>query len=246
MEKEIIVDINPYQTRVVLLEDGLPSEVYIECRGRERLVGNIYKGKVQNVLPGMQAAFVDIGLERNAFLYAGDIQMDRSDFTFSGDEGEIRQAPLNIRDIVKPGQEVMVQIVKEPVGTKGARVTTNITLPGRSLVLMPSVNYVGVSRRIENEEERSRLKGMLDDIAAEHNMGVIVRTAAEGKTEEEFIEMAAKRNIRIYGLSEYYIQHKERDSATILLGYALLTETEIRDATKRLIEEFMADTIKTS
>lgn len=186
MEKEIIVDINPYQTRVVLLEDGLPSEVYIERRGRERLVGNIYKGKVQNVLPGMQAAFVDIGLERNAFLYAGDIQMDRSDFTFSGDEGEIRQAPLNIRDIVKPGQEVMVQIVKEPVGTKGARVTTNITLPGRSLVLMPSVNYVGVSRRIENEEERSRLKGMLDDIAAEHNMGVIVRTAAEGKTEEEF------------------------------------------------------------
>ena len=118
VEKEIIVDINPYQTRVVLLEDGSPSEIYIERRGRERLVGNIYKGRVQNVLPGMQAAFVDIGLERNAFLYAGDIQIDRSDFTFHGQQSELKSAPLNIKDIVKPGQEVLVQIVKEPVGTR--------------------------------------------------------------------------------------------------------------------------------
>ena len=186
VEKEIIVDINPYQTRVVLLEDGSPSEIYIERRGRERLVGNIYKGKVQNVLPGMQAAFVDIGLERNAFLYAGDIQIDRSDFTFHGEQNDIKPAALNIKDIVKPGQEVMVQIVKEPVGTKGARVTTNITLPGRTLVLMPSVNYVGVSRRIEDEEERTRLKNTLEDITEEYKMGVIVRTAAEGKGEAEF------------------------------------------------------------
>ena len=186
VEKEIIVDINPYQTRVVLLEDGSPSEIYIERRGRERLVGNIYKGKVQNVLPGMQAAFVDIGLERNAFLYAGDIQIDRSDFTFHGEQNDIKPAALNIKDIVKPGQEVMVQIVKEPVGTKGARVTTNITLPGRTLVLMPSVNYVGVSRRIEDEEERTRLKNTLEGITEEYKMGVIVRTAAEGKGEAEF------------------------------------------------------------
>ena len=186
VEKEIIVDINPYQTRVVLLEDGSPSEIYIERRGRERLVGNIYKGKVQNVLPGMQAAFVDIGLERNAFLYAGDIQIDRSDFTFHGEQNDIKPAAPNIKDIVKPGQEVMVQIVKEPVGTKGARVTTNITLPGRTLVLMPSVNYVGVSRRIEDEEERTRLKNTLEGITEEYKMGVIVRTAAEGKGEAEF------------------------------------------------------------
>lgn len=186
VEKEIIVDINPYQTRVVLLEDGSPSEIYIERRGRERLVGNIYKGKVQNVLPGMQAAFVDIGIERNAFLYAGDIQIDRSDFTFHGEQNDIKPAALNIKDIVKPGQEVMVQIVKEPVGTKGARVTTNITLPGRTLVLMPSVNYVGVSRRIEDEEERTRLKNTLEGITEEYKMGVIVRTAAEGKGEAEF------------------------------------------------------------
>ena len=143
-DKEIIVDINPYQTRVVLLEDGEPSEIYIEHRGRERLVGNIYKGRVKNVLPGMQAAFVDIGLEKNAFLYAGDAQNDKQDFEFNGKQTQPSNVVPNIKDIVKVGQEIMVQIVKEPIGTKGARVTTNITLPGRTLVLMPSVDYIGV------------------------------------------------------------------------------------------------------
>ncbi len=185
MNREIVVDINPYQTRVVLLEDGQPSEIYIERRGHERLVGNIYIGKVQNVLPGMQAAFVDIGLERNAFLYAGDIQVDRSEFQFGDGGQEMRINTPNIQDIVKTGQEIMVQVLKEPVGTKGARVTTHITLPGRTLVLMPTVNYVGVSRRIADETERSRLRGILDDIKPAE-MGVIVRTAAVGKDKEEF------------------------------------------------------------
>ncbi len=186
MKKEIFVDINPYQTRVVLAEDNAPSEVYIERRGRERLVGNIYKGRVQNVLPGMQAAFVDIGLEKNAFLYAGDIQTDKSEFTFNGESPQIPNGVPNIRDIVKIGQEIMVQIVKEPVGTKGARVTTNITLPGRTLVLMPSVNYIGVSRRIEDEAERMRLKATFERVAAHKGMGAIVRTAAIGKSDAEF------------------------------------------------------------
>ena len=186
MKKEIFVDINPYQTRVVLAEDGMPSEVYIERRGRERLVGNNYKGKVQNVLPGMQAAFVDIGLERNAFLYAGDIQTDKSEFTFNGEAPLFPNGIPNIRDIVKVGQEIVVQIVKEPVGTKGARVTTNITLPGRTLVLMPSVNYIGVSRRIEDESERMRLKATFERVAASRSMGAIVRTAAIGKSDAEF------------------------------------------------------------
>ncbi len=189
MKKEIMVDINPYQTRVVLLEDSAPSEIYIERRGRERLVGNIYNGKVQNVLPGMQAAFVDIGLERNAFLYAGDIRLDRSDFQFGTANGngtdETCIQPTNIRDIVKPGQDIMVQVLKEPVGTKGARVTTHITLPGRTLVLMPTVNYVGVSRRIDDEAERVRLRGILEDIKPA-DMGVIVRTVAAGKERAEF------------------------------------------------------------
>ena len=188
MHKEIVVEMNPYQTRVVLLENDQPSEIYIERRGHERLVGNIYYGKVQNVLPGMQAAFVDIGLERNAFLYAGDAQADRTDdFQFGDREQpeEEKAALVNIQDIVKQGQEIMVQIVKEPVGTKGARVTTHITLAGRSLVLMPTVDYVGVSRRIADEEERTRLRGILSDVKPE-GMGVIVRTAAVGKEKEDF------------------------------------------------------------
>ncbi|MDD4075171.1 MAG: Rne/Rng family ribonuclease [Eubacteriales bacterium] len=185
MEKEIIVDINPYQTRVILTEDGAASEVLIERRGRERLVGNIYKGKVQNVLPGMQAAFVDIGLDRNAFLYAGDIQIDKSDFVFNGENSEMRLAQPNIKDMVRTGQDILVQVVKEPVGTKGARVTTHITLPGRTLVLMPTVDYIGVSRRIEDEGERVRLKAELAALKAD-GIGMIVRTAAAGKTAAEF------------------------------------------------------------
>lgn len=185
MDKEIVVDINPYQTRTVLLEDGAPSEIYIEQRGKERLVGNIYKGRVQNVLPGMQAAFVDVGLERNAFLYAGDIKLDDGEFQFGDSCSEVPNEIPNIKDIVKPGQEIMVQVIKEPVGNKGVRVTTHITLPGRTLVLMPMVNYIGVSRRIEDEKERTRLKETIAKVKPE-NMGVIVRTAALDKSIEEF------------------------------------------------------------
>ncbi len=184
VRKEIVVDINPCQTRVAMLENGELAEIYIERVGRERLVGNIYKGCVANVLPGMQAAFVDIGLEKNAFLYAGDILVDKSDFVFPGG-GQPPIIPTAIKDIVKQGQEIILQVIKEPVGTKGARVTTHITLPGRTLVLMPTVNYIGVSRRIDDEEERGRLRGIIERIKPE-NMGVIVRTAAAGKSEEEF------------------------------------------------------------
>ncbi len=184
MLKEIVVDVNVHQTRVALLENGDLAELYIERRGGERLVGNIYVGKVQNVLPGMQAAFVDIGLEKNAFLYAGDILADKSDLEFP-DQTDKPIIPANIKDIVKPGQQIMLQILKEPVGSKGARVTTNITLPGRNLVLMPTVNYIGVSRRIDDEDERARLRDIIERHKPE-GMGVIVRTAAEGKSEEEF------------------------------------------------------------
>ncbi len=184
MKREILVDINPHQTRVGMLEDGELAELYVERTGRERLVGNIYKGCVQNVLPGMQAAFVDIGLEKNAFLYAGDINADKSVFDFP-DSHQSDKFEKNIVDMVRQGQEIILQVVKEPVGTKGARVTTNITLPGRTLVLVPTVNYIGVSRRIEDEAERTRLRETIERIKPAE-MGVIVRTAAIGKTEEEF------------------------------------------------------------
>ena len=183
MNKEILVDANKFAIRVAVVEDGTPVELYVEQNGTERLVGNIYLGKVQNVLPGMQAAFVDIGLEKNAFLYAGDV-------FFPGDQyDELEQLPetRKIGDLLKPGQNVLVQVAKDPVGTKGARVTTHITLAGRSLVLMPTVDYVGVSRRIEKEDERTRLRKILNEIKPK-NKGVIVRTASAGKTKEAFQE----------------------------------------------------------
>ncbi len=183
MNKEILVDSNGFSTRVAVVEDGSPVELYVEQEGSQRLVGNIYKGKVQNVLPGMQAAFVDIGLERNAFLYAGDIVMS------DDPDDEIEQVPdnRNIRDILKTGQTIVVQVAKDPVGTKGARVTTHITLAGRTLVLMPTMDYVGVSRRIDKDEERQRLRKILAEIKPK-GMGVIVRTASAGKPKDVFAE----------------------------------------------------------
>ncbi len=183
MNQEILVDANAFNIRVAVVEDGTPVELYVEQEGSERLVGNIYLGKVQNVLPGMQAAFVDIGLERNAFLYAGDV------FTPGDSYDELEKIPetRKIGDMLKPGQDVLVQVSKDPVGTKGARVTTHLTLAGRSLVLMPTVDYIGVSRRIEKEEERVRLRKLIKELKPQ-DTGIIVRTASAGRTKEAFQE----------------------------------------------------------
>ncbi len=187
MSKEIIIDIHHDQIRVAFLEDGDLVELYMEGEDNRRIAGNIYRGKVANVLPGMQAAFVDIGLEKNAFLYVGDINADKGVFEFQGSSGGVpeRLTNMSIRDMVKEGQELTVQVLKEPIGTKGARVTTQITLPGRYMVLMPTVNYIGVSRRIENEGERQRLKAIAESIKPE-TMGLIVRTVAVGKQTEDY------------------------------------------------------------
>ena len=181
MKKEIVIDKEPGLTRVAVLEDGELCEFYLEREGARKLAGNIYKGRVQNVLPGMQAAFVDIGTDKNAFLYVGDAGVDQRDFTFDGKT----QPVVSIKKAVKNGQEVLVQVVKEPDGTKGARITTHITLPGRYVVLVPMVDYVGVSRRIASDEERKRLKEEAERIKPE-GMGLIVRTAAEGLNAEDF------------------------------------------------------------
>ncbi|HZJ82772.1 MAG TPA: Rne/Rng family ribonuclease [Clostridia bacterium] len=187
MNKKIIVDVQDYQTRVAILEDEELVELYIEGEGSQRIVGNIYRGKVENVLPGMQAAFVDIGLEKNAFLYVGDINTDKSVFEFPGEQKRYGKnaKEVSIGDLISRGQEITVQVLKEPIGTKGARVTTEITLPGRYLVLMPTMDYVGVSRRIEDEFERTRLKEIGEKLKPK-NMGMIIRTAAEGKDQEDF------------------------------------------------------------
>ncbi len=201
MVRKIIADVNPHEARVALLEDGNLVEIQVEMRGKERLVGNIYKGKVANILPGMQAAFIDVGLDKNAFLYAGDILSGEQDFEFDVDaEGEQIKKKLeipNIKDVLRPGQEIIVQVLKQPGGAKGARVTTHITLPGRLLVLMPTVDHVGISRRIEDEAERERLREIVMRVKPPH-MGVILRTAAEHATEEE-IEAELTFYARLWG-----------------------------------------------
>jgi len=186
LTKEILVNVDDDETRVAVLESGLLVEIYLERPPHQRVVGNIYKGKVDNILPGMEAAFVDIGLERNAFLYVDDAMEART-----GDEADddavfrVRAHSIkdqSIKDLLKVGQDVIVQVTKEPIGNKGARVTTHLTLPGRYLVLMPTVDYVGVSRRIEDEHERERLRKLAEEIRPS-GIGLIVRTVAEGKDE---------------------------------------------------------------
>ena len=180
--KEILINIDKQENRVVLLEDGELAEFHIARD--ERIIGSIYKGRVANVLQGMQAAFVDIGLEKNAFLCLEDAIINVS----HEDEDPLEEATeVSIKDVLKPNQELLVQVIKEPIGTKGARVSTHITLPGRFLVLLPMANYIGVSRRIENPVERERLKEVAAKIKPD-NIGVIIRTVAEGKSEEVFTQ----------------------------------------------------------
>jgi len=186
--KRIIVDVHFDQMRVAIMEDGELVEFYMEDEENQGLIGNIYRGRVVNVLPGMQAAFVDIGLDKNAFLFVGDINVENSVFDFHDNNNEEPKKIkyLSIKDIIKEGQEVTVQILKEPMGTKGARLTTNITLPGRYVVLMPTLDYVGVSRRIDDEEERRRLRQIAESIKPQ-GIGLIVRTAAKDKNGEDLI-----------------------------------------------------------
>lgn len=178
LKEEILVNVTPSEVRAALLENGVLQEVYIERASRRGLISNIYKGRVSRVLPGMQAAFVDIGLPRTAFLHASDIAPLTD--AASGDD-----VP-NIKELIREGDEIMVQVAKEPLGNKGARLTTYITLPSRLLVLLPCSTSIGVSARIEEDEERERLRGIVADLLEEQNLncGAIVRTAAEGADAE--------------------------------------------------------------
>ena len=181
MSTELLVNVTPSETRVALVEHGILQEVHIERQARRGLVGNIYKGKISRVLPGMQAAFVDIGMEKAAFLHASDIVPH----TECVDVREKEHFQVgNIAELVRQGQDIMVQVVKDPISTKGARLTTDITLPSRYLVFMPGSAHVGVSQRIDSESERERLKLIVQRQVDELG-GFIVRTAAEGVGERE-------------------------------------------------------------
>ena len=237
MNKEMIISSNDHDTRVAILEEDQVVEIFIERERQRGVVGNIYKGRVSKVLPGMQSSFVDIGLERDAFLYVSEVvnTVEEFDRLESGDEDEpamaavaepaaegsvaagtaepVAQPPGNgverratprgdsrataredrpqpkIEDLLKEGQEVLVQVVKEPLGTKGARLTSHVTMPGRFLVFMPTVDHVGVSRKIDSREERTRLRGIVREFREEHGFtgGVIIRTAAGGRSKEDIV-----------------------------------------------------------
>ena len=189
MSQEIVINATRHESRIAVLDEGQVAELWVERNRLRTIVGNIYKGRVTKVLPGMQSAFVDLGLERDAFLYVSDVLEDFEEYEHSDSEeihfDEGIKPETSIADLLREGQEILVQVSKESIAGKGARITTHITLPGRFLVYMPTVNHVGVSRRIENEEERTRLKGIIEKIRTGSG-GFILRTAAEGRAEEEF------------------------------------------------------------
>ncbi len=192
MDSEILINVTREETRVALLEGGQVVEFYVERKQDASLVGNIYKGRVLKILPGMQSAFVDIGLEKAAFLYITDIRADIEEYAPLVEERDDSlelisrkgRSDLTIEDLVQEGQEILVQVSKDPIGSKGARLTSYITLPGRYLVLMPNIEHIGISRRISDEAERIRLKTIVGDIRPK-GYGLIIRTASEGATEED-------------------------------------------------------------
>jgi ribonuclease G len=183
MSNELLINVSPSETRVALVESGLLQELHLERRGDISYVGNIYMGRVERVLPGMQAAFVDIGLSRTAFLHATEIARSRPELESDADaEGSEPQVP-SICEMIREGQSLPVQVIKDPMGSKGARLTTQLSIPSRYLVYLPGSDTVGVSLRIDNDEERARLRGLVDEILGggdSKRVGLIVRTNAEG------------------------------------------------------------------
>ena len=249
MAKELVINTTSHETRVALLENGHIAELYIE-RTRERgIVGNIYLGKVIRVLPGMQAAFVDIGLEKAAFLYVADVldEMEAVEQFIEGssshakpedDGGKPERPPLPpIEDLLQEGQEILVQVAKEPLGTKGARITSHISLPGRHLVYMPTVDHIGISRRIENEEEKDRLRRIVEEIRP-LGTGFIVRTAAEGKSEED---LRADMQFLV-GLWKEIARRREERRATCLIHSDLdVTSKVLRDILTEDVSRIVVD-----
>jgi ribonuclease G len=247
MANEILINVTREEIRVSLMEGSQVVEFYVERKRDASLVGNIYKGKVVKILPGMQSAFVDIGLEKAAFLYVADIMTELDEFApfFETEEKsdpiEIAtkrgRQDLPIEDIIQEGQDILVQVSKDPIGSKGARVTSYITLPGRYLVLMPNIEHIGISRRISDEDERGRLKGIVEHIKSE-GYGFIIRTASEGATEEEL-----KRDMEFLMLLFENIQmRKDKVVAPHLLYSDLdLAFRSVRDLMSQDVERLMID-----
>jgi ribonuclease G len=247
---ELIINVAREESRVAVLESGQIVELYIERKKDGSLVGNVYKGKVLKILPGMQSSFIDIGLEKAAFLYVSDIKPDHDEFyaPFIEDTREnddpnnagIRPEPPKlppIEELLQEGQEIFVQVAKDPMGTKGARVTSYITLPGRYLVLMPNVDHVGISRRIESEELREHLKAIANELRPP-GYGLIMRTASEDATDDEI-----RRDLEfLVHLWESTQARKDKMSApSLIYGDLGLVFRAIRDFMSQDIERLVID-----
>ena len=195
MSDELLINVTPMECRVALIQNGTVNELFVERTAKRGLVGNVYKGKVVRVLPGMQAAFVDIGLSRTAFLHINDMVWPKN------------QPTPNVFELLQPGQILTVQVMKDMLGTKGARLSTDLSIPSRYLVLMPFGHHIGVSQRIESEVERDRLRSMIERIQTQHKLpgSVIVRTAAEGIEEE-----AIAQDMAYLAKLWEYIQSRQR------------------------------------
>ncbi len=216
MADELLINITPMECRVAVIENGTVNELFVERTAKRGLVGNIYSGKIVRVLPGMQAAFVEIGQSRTAFLHLNDMVWSRS------------QTVPNIFELLHPGQIIPVQVMKDMLGSKGARLTTDLSIPSRYLVLMPYGNHTGVSQRIEVEEERERLRNLIDALQAKHKLpgSLIVRTAADGVTEQEINQDMAY----LAKLWEYIQRKQNLVAATELIFEELpLPQRIIRD-----------------
>ena len=253
MTNELVINARPHETRVALVENGTVVELHLKRGSEQELLGNIYLGKVIRVLPGMQAAFVDIGIDKPAFLYVTDVYNDVRQWEQimlqEGDDDNNQESAtpirmrfqrgsdINIEDLLKEGQDILVQVSKEPMGTKGARLTSHITLPGRHLVYMPTVDHIGISRRIEDEKERMRLKKIVQDLCPPGE-GFIIRTVSERAPRDKFtseMEFLTKlwRNIQ-----------KKRDTGSapsILHKELTITLKAVRDLFTKEIDRLVID-----
>jgi len=242
--KEVVINAETLETRVAVMEEGKLEEFNIERTTEERLVGSIFKGKVRNLEDGLKAAFVDIGFEKNAFLHYWDIVPNQFDsgVEIVEREGRKRDKPkITQKDIPRlypPGSEIIVQVTKGPIGTKGPRVTTNLVLPGRYLVLLPNSDQSGISRKIENQEERKRLKKILRELSIPDGMGVIMRTAGEDQQKRYFV-----RDLALL-LEEWNGVVKRKDSqppATCIFQEPDLIERTVRDFLTEDVERIVVD-----
>src|SRR6266478_4564914 len=245
--KEIIVNAEALENRVAVMENGQLEEFTIERTTEKQIVASIFKGKTKNLEPGLKAAFVDIGFEKHAFLHYWDIVPSSFDsgVEIVEREGKRREKPkITQKDIPRvypPGSDIIVQVTKAPIGTKGPRVTTNITLPGRYLILLPNSDQSGISRKIENQQERQRLKKILRELSIPDGMGVIMRTVGEDQQQRYFVRDLA---LLLEEWNQIQDRIRKHPPATCVFQEPDLIERTVRDFLTEDVERIVVDQAK--